>query len=96
MDNETKEMLQLILSKVTSLENDMSTVKQDLSEVKQLATKTAVVQETEIANKIQLIYENQINIIEHNEILRKQDTRIENLEDDVFSLKNAFDSLKQA
>ncbi|MEG0395774.1 MAG: hypothetical protein RR576_03370 [Oscillospiraceae bacterium] len=137
MDNETKEMLQLILNKVTTLETDMSTVKQDVSglkqdlstvkqdvsglkqdvsavkqdvsglkqdmsavkqevsDVKHLATKTAIVQENEVAKKIQLVYENQMTVIEHNNELKTYDNKIELLENDVFALKYAFKALKQ-
>ena len=66
-----------------------------LDSIEQLAKKTAVVQENDVADKIQLIYENQISIIDSNKKIANQDNRIENLENDVFALKYAFKALKQ-
>lgn len=87
MDNETKEMLQLILNKVSSLEKEVS-------DVKQLATKTAIIQENEVAKKIQLIYENQVTIIDNNKQLDGIKNNLENVNVDVFALKMAVKQLQ--
>lgn len=109
MDNETKEILQLILNgqeelkqnvnelkqDVSVLKQDVSVLKQDVSGLKQNMQNINLKLENVVEPKIQLIYENQIDTIEHNQKAKTQENRIENLENDVFALKYAFKSLKQ-
>lgn len=102
MDNETKEILQLILNgqeelkqNVNELKQDVSVLKQDVSGLKQNMQNINLKLENVVEPKIQLIYENQIDTIEHNQKAKTQENRIENLENDVFALKYAFKSLKQ-
>ena len=82
-------------NKIAEMDSKMEEMGTRLDSIEQLATKTAIVQENDVANKIQLIYENQISIIENNNKLTKHDNRIDNLENDVFALKYAFKALKQ-
>lgn len=88
MDNETKEMLKLLLKGQEELRQGQEELRQNVNSIN-------LKLENVIEPKIQLIYENQINIIDYNKKAEQQENRIENLENDVFALKYAFKALKQ-
>lgn len=94
MDNETKEMLQLILSEVTSIKQGQEELKQDVSSLKQDVQKINFKLENDVEPKLQLVYENQVNIIENNKQLDGFKNNLENINTDVFALKIAVKQLQ--
>lgn len=96
MDIETKEILQLILKGQEELKLEVSGLKQEVSGIKQDIQSINIKLENTIEPKLQLIYENQVNIINQNKELELQNIRIRNLETDVSALKYAFKALKQS
>lgn len=95
MDNETKKILQLILDKVSSLEEGQQKLAQDVNDLKQDVGAINLKLENVIEPKLQLIYENQVKVIYNEKKLNIQDKRIEKLETDVSSLQYAFKLLTQ-
>lgn len=71
-------------------------IKEQLAEVRDVATRTALIQENEALPKIQLMYESQKSIIEEHKRLDKIEAKIEVLQDDVFALKETVKQLKKA
>ncbi len=95
MDNETKEVLQLILEKVSSLDSKVSSLEKGQQKLIQDVNAINLNLENIIEPKLQLIYENQVNVIENEKVLKLQNKRIEKLETDVSALQYAFKALKQ-
>ncbi|MEG2000155.1 MAG: hypothetical protein RR053_02005 [Evtepia sp.] len=103
MDLDTRKILQQILakiaemdSKITRLEQGQEEIKAELTAVQELASKAAVIQELEIAKKMQLIYENQVTIIENEKKYEHISESVENLETDVFALQFAVKALNRS
>ena len=71
-------------------------IKEQLAEVRDVATRAALIQENETLPKIQLMYESQKSMIEEHKRLDKIEAKIEVLQDDVFALKETVKQLKKA
>lgn len=102
MDIELKETLGLILNKISNLEQgqnelrqdftelrgDVNELRKDVNELREGQNRINLKLENIIEPRLQLIYENQVNIIEQNKKFEEHEVRIEILETDVFALKN--------
>lgn len=95
IDIELKETLGLILNKISNLEQGQNELRQDftelrgdVNELREGQNRINLKLENIIEPRLQLIYENQVNIIEQNKKFEEHEVRIEILETDVFALKN--------
>ena len=83
------EMLKPITSRLDSVDSKLDSVQQELQRV-------AITQENEVLPKLQLVYENQIQVIDEHNAMSNLEKKVEVLEDDVFALKAALKELKGA
>ena len=71
-------------------------IKEQLAEVRDVATRASIIQVIDTLPNIQLMYESNKSIIEEHKRLDKIEAKIEVLQDDVFALKETVKQLKKA
>ncbi|MEG1427552.1 MAG: hypothetical protein RSC76_07675, partial [Oscillospiraceae bacterium] len=81
---------------VAGLKTDVSNLKSDMAEVKDELRRVATVQENTVLPRLQLLYENQVEIIAERRARDKLEHRIVVLEDDIFAVKEVIREQKLA
>ncbi len=89
MDIETKEILTLILDKLDNMDTKIDNLETKVDKLDVRLSNVEVKLENEIDPKLQLLYENQISIIDQNKRFNEIDEKIEVMQTDIFVLKNA-------
>ena len=90
MTNEEKilEMLVQLQTDVSGMKNRLGNMEEQMNQLDDKSQRTAVLLETEINHKLDLLYEGHGMIIEHLDKLASK-SRVEELESDVVLLKDA-------
>lgn len=96
MNNEEKilAMLEAMQSDIVGVKSDMVGVKEKLGELDERSQRTAILLETEVDRKLNLLYEGHGIIMESLDQLASKD-RVEALESDVALLKDAVKLMRQ-
>lgn len=86
--NELRQDFTEMRKDVNELREGQKQLRKDVNELREGQNRINLKLENIIEPRLQLIYENQVNIIEQNKKFEEHEVRIEILETDVFALKN--------
>ena len=90
------ETLKPIQQQLVDMQQELRQVSTTQDTMQQELRQVALAQENEVLPKLNLVYENQVQIIEEHKAMSNLEKKVEVLEDDVFALKAAFKELKRA
>lgn len=96
MSNEAKilEMLEQMQADMTGMKADMASMKERIDQIDERSQRTAVLLETEVDRKLNLLYEGHESIMEYLDKLATK-SRVEVLENDVALLKDVVKLMRQ-
>lgn len=71
-------------------------LKKELEPLKEEVRRIAITQENVVMPQLQLVYENQVDIIEEHKAMNRLERKVEVLQDEVFAIKEVIKELKRA